>query len=66
MVNRHLSHLTALIGIPLVVVSVLLLASLDVELVRGRRVGRPLLASSVLVFVGAVGFMAYRFVRLKT
>ncbi len=63
--NSHLARVTAWIGIPIVALAVLLLVAIDLNLLRDRRVSRSLLVGSVGLTLAALGFMAYRFVRLK-
>jgi hypothetical protein len=63
--NSHLARITALIGIPLVVLATALLAAIDLNLLRDRRVSRSLLTSSIGLLLAALVFMAYRFARLK-
>jgi apolipoprotein N-acyltransferase len=64
--NRHLAHLTALVGIPLTGLAVVLLAAIDLKIVRDRRPRLLLVLSALALTVTALGYMFYRFAALKT
>jgi len=63
--DRHLAHLTAVIGIPLAGLGVLLLALVDLRIVRGKRAHPLLVVSALIVMAVALGFMVYRFAKLQ-
>ncbi|MDP9074292.1 MAG: hypothetical protein M3N98_08985 [Actinomycetota bacterium] len=64
--NRQLAHFTALIGIPLSVLALVVLVLVDLHIVRGRRPRLILIGSSVAVTAIALGYIFWRFTALKS
>jgi hypothetical protein len=63
--DKHLAHVTAVIGIPLAGLGLLQLVLVDLLLVRDKRPRLLLVLSAVVVMMASLAFMVYRFARLK-